>query len=765
MLSFKTKKHKVRLYAGHEGFQEIIVERKRLSFLEFWQKFFASLVEFVSGSVLPVVKKLLEFTFFVCFGVGSILVTLVSRIKNGAHQEKTKNRSSIKLKTGVILTSLNNEIRAKEKHNSGNFEFVQVIYKSRYAFTVSLFLLFLFSGSLFFKAALLVTQGLETKSNVLGAADSGLKDLEEAQKMLRQQNPELAAQKFSQAVSSFEKSQKELEETGVILGGVLAVLPQKQAANNLLDAVKLIGNSGVVLSQLALEFSKVKITAAGIDGIEAGGFLNRVHSLIVKANSLVVAASENIDLVDENLLPLEKKEAFLAAKSRVKLLSKSLGSMERVVKLLSMLFSGKKHVLVVFQNNNEIRATGGFMGTYGAMEFLNGKISEIHVSSIYDLDGQLKENIAPPHPLRLLSGRWFLRDSNWFFDFAESSEVISSFYEKEGGETPDVVLAMTPNLIVDLLGVTGPIMLPKYGVTLTADNFVETVQIQTSTQYDKEENKPKQLLADFMPAFLQKLGSVPDNQKVLLVEKLQKNLTEKQILLYARDPKTQALIKEFNWGGVVGGTDRDYLAVVNSNVSGTKTDLAINQSLELETSIEKDGSVINSLTIEKGNSLPDEPGLTNTSFMRIFVPEGSELISAEGFTEKVVPTVNTELLKNHPKILVWEKSLSKNVLTGMVTGKEAGKTFFANWLLVPGGSKKTVKLKYKLPFKITDTDHYSILMQKQPGASNIHVVHTVNFPFYSLRWSNVKNSKSKEHESVNEFNLNKDVLFGYVLEK
>jgi len=42
--------------------------------------------------------------------------------------------------------------------------------------------------------------------------------------------------------------------------------------------------------------------------------------------------------------------------------------------------------------------------------------------------------------------------------------------------------------------------------------------------------------------------------------------------------------------------------------------------------------------------------------------------------------------------------------------------FFRNWLTVKGGQTKTVTLVYKLPFKLANLDHFSLLAQKQIGA-------------------------------------------------
>src|SRR5690606_24264615 len=149
-----------------------------------------------------------------------------------------------------------------------------------------------------------------------------------------------------------------------------------------------------------------------------------------------------------------------------------------------------KTYLLIFQNYDEARATGGFIGTYGVLKVSNGKIDKLKIESIYNLDGQLFEDIAAPGPFQPAIPKWGIRDANWFADFPTSADKLLYFYEKVG-ETADGVIATTPQIFSELLKLTGSIEMGQYGVTLTAENFQEQVQFKTSVDYDKELNEPK----------------------------------------------------------------------------------------------------------------------------------------------------------------------------------------------------------------------------------------------------------------------------------
>ncbi|PSO44392.1 MAG: hypothetical protein BRC23_01125, partial [Parcubacteria group bacterium SW_4_49_11] len=171
-------------------------------------------------------------------------------------------------------------------------------------------------------------------------------------------------------------------------------------------------------------------------------------------------------------------------------------------------FAGQKYkrkYLFVFQNNQEVRASGGFIGTYGVMRIHKGEVENLDIQSIYDADGQLRKRVIPPKPLQSLTRQWHLRDANWFADFPVSAQRMIQFYEHTGGPTVDGVIALTPPVVRDLVEIVGPIEMPAYNTTVTADEFVRIVQQQTSVKYDKERNNPKAFINDLAPKILERV--------------------------------------------------------------------------------------------------------------------------------------------------------------------------------------------------------------------------------------------------------------------
>jgi hypothetical protein len=613
----------------------------------------------------------------------------------------------------------------------------------------------------------LVASGLAVKGEVLGASDAGIGYLQDAKNALDSQDTASAQANFTKALQQFENSEQTLKSTGLTLQTILAVVPQKQDADRLLIAARSITQAGLKGTELLNLTNSLKLTAVGLSsGPQGQTDLIQAQSLLNDIATLSQDAAENINQVSITSIPENYRPTFLAAQDTAKLYLANAQSLKEVSSLLFDLLLGQKNVLIVFQNNNELRANGGFMGTVGNAKLENGSLTSLDIRSVYDWDGQLKERILPPQPMYAVNDRWFMRDSNWFANFPTSASRIGSLFEKTGGETPDLIVTMTPEVIIDMLERTGPITLPKYNITINAENFVETTQTATSVTYDKELNQPKQFLADFYPLLMEKLGSSESGGSMAFLEIFQQNLFQKNILLYARNAELQKKIADFNWGGEVRNTDRDYLSIVNSNLGGTKTDRFLTREINLKSTVASDGKITNTLQYTIHNPLPKTEGLQNKSFVRVLVPEGSTLQSSSGFDNYQLPQLPTETNDYvlDPIVQDWQKQVKQDTSTGIYIGTEAGKTWFGSWLEVAGGESKTITLSYVLPFKIGKLDRHSLLIQKQAGVLNTNLNYELDFNDRRSLWNS---STSNLDHNVLHYNqsLIADTFIGTVLEK
>lgn len=611
----------------------------------------------------------------------------------------------------------------------------------------------------------LIAAGQDVKGQVLGASTSALGYLKDAQVSLEAENTEAAQANLGKALEQFKNSKETLNSTSIVLQGLLAAVPQKHDADRLLTAAQKITEAGIKGTELLSITNDLKLSAVGLSGDQNNKeVLLRIQTLLSESVELANSASILISEVSVSSLPENYRTSFLTAKDAAQLFQQNASTLKEVSSLVFDLLLGSKNILMVFQNNNELRASGGFMGTVGNAYLTDGSIASLDIRSVYDWDGQLKEKILPPQPLYSVNNQWYLRDTNWFASFPQSASRISSLYEKEGGETPDLIVTMTPDVILDMLEKTGPIELPQHGVVLTKENFVEKTQEETSINYDKVINQPKQFLADFFPLLMEKLGNSESGGGVMtFLEIFQRNLYKKQILLYSRDQNIQKKISAFNWGGELRSTDRDYLSIVNSNLGGTKTDRSMQRAIKLNSIISKEGIITNTLTYAVKNPLPNSAGLVNKSFVRIYVPKGSTLISSDGFSKDIqLPRLEQNGYVLDDQVQEWQKDLSQDINTGTYKGTEAGKTWFGNWLEVPGGETKTVTVSYQLPYEFGGIDRHSLLLQKQPGTQSEEFNYELSFEGRNSLWNSnstqVEGSKMKYSQSPIS-----DIFIGIVL--
>ncbi|OGE79434.1 MAG: hypothetical protein A2751_05380 [Candidatus Doudnabacteria bacterium RIFCSPHIGHO2_01_FULL_46_14] len=434
------------------------------------------------------------------------------------------------------------------------------------------------------------------------------------------------------------------------------------------------------------------------------------------AKKEIVEARRLLESLPTSLLP---ENVQRQAGQGMSLLSAAEAGLDRGAELsgfvLSLLGGEKKTYVLIFQNNNEARSTGGFIGTYGLLGLGNGVMKISKIESIYALDGQLKGKIASPGPLsRKASLYWGMRDANWFADFPASSRKILEFMEKENGVLTDGVISFTPDFFEELLEITGPVEMPEYGEVLTAQNFRDVVQYKTSIDYDRKLNEPKKFLADFAPRVMAKLSGLDEEQKIKLAEIFLGAVQQKNFLMFSLDPGLQKIILDYGTAGEIKKTSGDFLAIIHSNSGGGKTDQGIEQSVEKKVRVDDIGRQITTLKITRTHKAANEIYLPyNIDFMRIFVPEGSRILSASGFDSAPLLLSARQGMATDPDLAFWDSGIQRDWKTGIYVGSESGYTVFMDWLELGPKQSKTVTLEYVLP---QIGRQYSLLLQKQPGA-------------------------------------------------
>lgn len=458
--------------------------------------------------------------------------------------------------------------------------------------------------------------------------------------------------------------------------------------------------------------------------------------------------------------------------------------------LESLLGSEKEQrYLLLFQNNNEIRATGGFIGSYALLDVNKGKIVQLEIpqGGTYDLTAGQKKKWRSPQALTVVNTTFNIWDANWWPDFPTSAKKISQFFSESGGSSVDGVIAINATVLQKLLVITGPLDFPEYNTQINADNVIDVLQAEIEGKRNSE--NPKTIISDLAPKILQKIfdaDNAVEDMFGLLAEVLQK----KDLQVYSTDQNIDKQISLLGWRGEIMETDRDYLWVISTNIAGGKTDLKVNQLIDHQAEVQANGEIINTVKITRSyDGSFDDPFLglegNNVSYLRVYVPKGSKLLSAVGFD--AIPQHYFPDNKQYdidPDLVQEESKLIDNESQTEIFSS-LNRTVFANWQTLKANETKTVTITYQLPFSLDlgsqltndwkkiflasnrHFDHYSLLVQSQSGQAKSILNSKIIFPKDTkIIWEAANSDNSvqvQNNQTVFSQNLDSDQYFGVVI--
>ena len=588
----------------------------------------------------------------------------------------------------------------------------------------------------------------DARGRILGESEQAVNNLRAALQGTSELNFNLAANHFSSAADSFSQAQTTLSRYAGLIK-VADILPGKQA--------KLIAAGQALISSGETAAKGGEYLALAVDSLQLGetaGIAPLSERLISFSQYSRRALAElkkfereinDIDLKTIAAVDMAGKEQIAAALQQ---LQESKGAvingLETITSLSEILpvFLGAEidtRYLLIFQNNAEMRASGGFIGSFALVDFRQGEIKTIEVpgGGSYDLQGGLHKRFSSPEPLHLINSLWEFQDANWWPDWPLSAKKIAWFFANGWGSTVDGVIALDPTFFEELLAAIGPVDLQaEYGVTVDHDNFYDIVQAQAER---KDTKKPKVIIRDLVDKIVTELPARLNADNLLSIGKvIEQALAEKHILLQFNDEELQKFALAQGWAGNIKDTASDYLAVINTNIAGGKSDRKIKQRVEHQASVTPDGAIIDTLTIIREHTgQKGEPfsGVRNVDYLRVYVPLGSQLLDASGFSvpDEIYFDPPAEGADIDPDIESAESTAKVDPQTGVKIYREFKKTVFAHWTQVDPGKSITIKFKYKLPFKLNNikksagllasilatepnVSPYSLLAQKQPGS-------------------------------------------------
>lgn len=575
-------------------------------------------------------------------------------------------------------------------------------------------------------------QAARVAAEVQAQAQTAIDDLQAGAAALGQLNVAEARSSFQGAAKTFQDSGEYIDQQlGIpawLLNGTPIIGSRYRSARALLNAGHHFAVAGDVASKVIGESTPDSLTpSVQTEGIVSGtlGFLgpllehpDELQELLTEIES----ARSQLHQVEAGILPTGYQSIFRAWQLADTSLFGTSGRLENFLDVLVGLFGQNtpQEYLVVLQNNDELRATGGFPGTFFLVKLDRGtfKIIDAPTTGPYDLTDQIPHTIQPPEPIRAIAPYWAFQDSTWFLDVPTSASMLLDFYEQARGFRPDGAFFLSPQIVEDLLRVTGPIEPPGYGVEITAENFVRATEYQVEKNYDLARNNPKEFVLDLAPLLFQSIASLPAPQALQAFATVLTNGTEANIVLYSQHQAMQQTIQDLGWAGQLLPYTDDYLAIVDSNLGGGKTDRAIKTAVQVKIDL-TNTEVKHQITITRehqGGGVDNElANVLNKEFIRVYTPATSTFSSIdgssnppEGFFLDLAPGVEplSKLQQLEGNILV--DPIRQHRIT-----QESGLNVFGAWSILEPGQKQTITFTYTTPRANSD---WHLVWQKQPGA-------------------------------------------------
>lgn len=375
-----------------------------------------------------------------------------------------------------------------------------------------------------------------------------------------------------------------------------------------------------------------------------------------------------------------------------------------------------KSYLLLFQNDKEIRPTGGFITAYATLSIKNGQITATTSDDIYRLDEKLLDvclrkicPLTPPLPivkyLPEVSGKprtaWSMRDSNISPDVPTAALEFERMYQMLGEGLPfDGIIYIDSQVVEELIEVTGPIDIfgTRYSSEIDKRCNCPNVIYELESYAEiaaKGEKDRKAILGVLMQQILSKSVGADIEKLPQLIETIAILANDKHFMFYMHDDKTQKALSALNWTGEIKNFDGDYLHINDSNFAGGKSNLYVEQTVTQEISVKGEG-VRKKIIIEYKNPQPFGIWLNgiNRDYVRLYVPKGSKLVSAKG-SESEVATI-----------------------------EDLGKTVFEAFIQVRPQNSRKLEIEYTVPYK--PQGEYRMLIQKQPGAKDFHYIIKIN---------------------------------------
>jgi hypothetical protein len=463
----------------------------------------------------------------------------------------------------------------------------------------------------------------------------------------------LASQDTTAAVARFREASRSFTQADAMLGpewlgGAARAVPwvgrQYVAAKALTAIGRDASDAGAEMAVALQETS----SAPAIDGsTRLGALLATGRAHIDAALGLLGDVSERVTTLSEDGLDPRLAKQVRALKDALSELAPFLPRTRSLLSLERFLLSSPRRILVISQNNAELRPTGGFFGSYGILNVGPQGFSLAKYTNVYTLPDP-PGTVPPPAGARMTRDFGF-RDANWWIDFPTSARAMLGFWGGSYRQQPvDGIIALDVVAVRDLLEVTGPIRVASFEETFTAGTMLQRLMYLIEVRSGGQADAKDVLVALATEVENRLLSSSPtDLARAALV--LAKSADEKHVQFFFTDAAAQAAVEQAGWSGSLrapAGTT-DLLAVSNAMTKAGKVNVAMKKTVDYAVALQPDGSAQTTVTLRYSNTASAHFAVSSSDFrdyLRVYRSPGTVLVPSAGTPSvAMTPTLDTGL--------------------------------------------------------------------------------------------------------------------------
>jgi hypothetical protein len=524
-----------------------------------------------------------------------------------------------------------------------------------------------------------------------------------------------------------------------VYGGDLA------AASDLLDLAENITSSANEMFQAAQPGLEYLQSDKAMD-------LSQFTRLMLEAQPRLAVARDTFDKAlvargkidaqrlspDLRMLLVEDLDPILALADDGLSLAASLPS------LMGATSAGQKTYLLLIQNEDELRPTGGFIGAVGTLIVKDGKVVSLTFEDSYAFDDWSKPYPAAPWQLRhymdvpVLT----LHDANWFTDYPTTALYAEYLYTLSRSDPVDGVIALDQHVVVLALEAIGPLEVEDAPYPLTADNVIAYMRL-SKIPPPLEERPPnwhrKAFINEIAEAIMKRVLKKGDVQWNALLTALVRALDEKHVLLHFDDPAVDRVIARRGWNGAVIPEHGDFLMLVDTNVGYTKSNAILATNLLYELDLTDLSAPKGTLTVTQTNQAPAHVACLAGGQMQGSTAEQTYPIELcyWGYL-RVYKTPGTKLEASTPHTVAaaympLERTVPARV-DRLTNYEPEHARVFGTLVLVPAGRSVSTRFEFRLPasvlLPVPDSKHilYKLKVQKQPGTQAVPLTLQIELP-------------------------------------